>query len=121
EVRRVQAAAAAEGEIRAVVEARLEAVAPAGGETQPGAVAGIEKAEQTVRARILVLLLEIEIQPVLVAQRRVEADADVAAGARVRDHEAVVLHDAGVAGGREILQQPRRSAVEARRGNRVVG
>src|ERR1035438_10772758 len=53
EVRRVQAAAAAEGKVRAVVEARLEAVAPTGGETQPGGIAGIQEAEKLPLSRSL--------------------------------------------------------------------
>ncbi len=56
-----------------------EAVAPARGEAQAGTVARIQKAEQLVRVRILPLFLEIEIQAVLVAQRRVEAHPDIVA------------------------------------------
>src|SRR5206468_384087 len=110
-----------DGKVRAVVDARPEAVAPARSEVQARTLASIQKAEQLVRVRILALLLEIEIQTVLVAQRRVEPHSDVVAVTRVRNHEAVVLYDTGVGGVREIREQPRRGPVEPRRGNYVVG
>jgi hypothetical protein len=69
-----------------------------------GTLAVIQEPEKLVRIGMLVLILEIEIQPVLIVQRSVEAHPEIAVAARVCNHEPVVLYDPRVRRIGKVLQ-----------------
>src|SRR6185369_5311652 len=112
---------AAERQVGAIVEARLEAVAPARRGTQPVSAAGVLETEELLVGGIVAAELLVEVQAVLAADRAAEANAHrmIIAGSGWRDR--VVLHDAVVERGGEVVQQADRCRIESRRGNDVAG